>query len=396
MPIMQRFKAVDIFIWAVGASFIAATGALSAEPDAAAAPAAAPKAVNLSLLYKADVQGVVAKGRVRAGRALDDLDIAADLDLEQGLHLSGLSGRVELMMTSGGAPNRAVGSLQGVNNIEVARPGTRLYQAYLEQAMAGGRFSLRAGFSDLNAEFDVTDSSSLLLAPPFGISPEIAATGRNGPSIFPSTAFAVRAKAQLGGAGYVQAGIYNADARDLGDPGGPDWSGRDGALTIAEAGWTGEGKLGVGVWRYSHRVLKLASASGAAAHAYGVYLLAERDLVKAGDAGPTLTAFFRGGVSDGETGPFSGAVQLGVRANRLLPGRPDGSLSIGYSYLALSSGYRTENLVPGTDEHKFEITYSDKISRHLTLQPDLQWSEVADGGPARHALIAGLRMTASY
>ncbi len=364
--------------------------------DAAAVPATPPKVVNLSLLYKADVQGVVAGGRVRAGRALDDLDLAADFDLEQGLHLAGLSGRLEVMMTNGGMPNGAVGSLQGVNNDEVARPGTRLYQAYLEQAFAAGRFSVRVGFTDLNAEFDATDSSSLLLAPPFGISPEISATGRNGPSIFPSTSFAVRAKAQFDGAGYLLAGLYNADARDLGDPHGPDWSGRDGALAILEAGWTRTGKLAVGAWHYTHKVPKRASLTGAQAHAQGVYVLVERDLAKGGETGPTVTAFFRGGVSDGDTGPISSAIQLGFRASHLLAGRPDGSLSVGYSYNGLSSGYRTENLVPGTDEHKIEITYSDRLNSHLTVQPDLQWSEIADGGTGRQALTAGLRITANY
>jgi porin len=394
-------------MFSLAATLVTATGAASAEPDSVAAtvpgsteadamPAAPPKAVNLSLLYKADVQGVVAGGFVRTGRALDALDVAADFDLEQGLHLGGLSGRLELMMTNGGTPNAAVGSLQGVNNIEVGRPGTRLYQAYLEQALAAGRFSVRVGFTDLNSEFDVTDSSSMLLGPTFGISPEIAATGRNGPSIFPSTSFAVRAKGQFGGAGYVLAGLYNADARDLGDPHGPDWSGRDGALAIAEAGWTQTGKLAVGVWHYTHKVPRLASLTGATTHAQGVYMLAERDLAKGGDTGPTVTAFFRGGVSDGDTGPFTGAVQLGFRASHLLAGRPDGSLSVGYSYSGLSSGYRTENLVPGSDEHKIEITYSDRLNSHLTLQPDLQWSEIADGGNARQAVTAGLRITANY
>ena len=391
-------------IFSLGVSFITASGAACAEPDtlsapsqgAAEAPAAPPKAINLSLLYKADVQGVVAGGRIRAGRALDDLDLAADFDLEQGLHLGGLSGRLELMMTSGGAPNGAVGSLQGVDNIEVARPGTRLYQAYLEQAMAGGRWSVRVGFTDYNAEFDVTDSSSLLLAPPFGVSAEIAATGPNGPSIFPSTALAVRGKAQFGGAGYVLAGLYNADARDLGDPHGPDWTGRAGLLAVAEAGWTRNGKLAVGIWRYTHKVPRLASLTGDRTHAQGIYVLAERDLTRSSDTGPTVTGFFRGGVSDGETGPFSGALQLGFRAGRLFAGRPDGSLSVGYSYSRLTSGYRSENQIPGTDEHKIEFTYSDRLNAHLTIQPDLQWGEIAGSGSSRKSLSAGLRITVNY
>jgi porin len=359
-------------------------------------PAERPKVVTLSVLYKADMMGVVSGGDARRGRLLDDLDLAADFDLQQGLGLNGLSAHVDAMMTSGGAPNDAVGLAQGVNNIEVARRATRLYQAYLEQAVAGGAGSVRIGFTDLNSEFYVTDSSGVLIAPAFGIGPELAGTGRNGPSIFPSTSLAVRGRVRFGAEGYLLGGLYNADARDAGDPGGPDWRGRDGALAIAEAGLTRGGKLAVGAWRYTRKAPVVGAADAASDTAQGFYLLVERDLIRGGETGPSVTGFLRGGVSDGRTGPFSGSVQLGFKASHVISGRADSTLSVGYSQARLSRGYRADNGLAGSDEQLLEVTYSDRLTPHLTLQPDLQWTRTAGGGQGRDALVAGLRFTANY
>jgi porin len=359
-------------------------------------PAEPPKVVTLSVLYKADMMGVVSGGEARRGRTLDDLDVAADFDLQQGLGINGLSAHVDAMMTSGGAPDDAVGLLQGVNNIEVARRATRLYQAYVEQAVAGGAGSIRVGFSDLNSEFYVTDSSGVLIGPAFGIGPELAATGRNGPSIFPSTSLAMRGRIRFGADGYLLGGLYNADARDAGDPGGPDWHGRDGALAIAEAGLTRGGKLAVGAWSYTRKAPAVGVVGAAPETAQGVYLLVERDLISGGDAGTSVTGFLRGGVSDGRTGPFSGSVQLGFKASRVVRGRAESTLSVGYSGARLSRGYRTDNGLAGRDEQLVEVTYSDRLTPHLSVQPDLQWTRNAGVGRGRDALVAGLRLTANY
>ena len=79
-----------------------------------------------------------------------------------------------------------------MNNIEVAETRFKVYEAWIEQGFGDGRVSLRAGLYDLNSEFYTNDAAGALIAPPFGIGSELSATGPNGPSIFPSTALAVR------------------------------------------------------------------------------------------------------------------------------------------------------------------------------------------------------------
>ena len=101
-----------------------------------------------------------------------------------------------MLNNSGGAPNDVAGTLQGVDNIEVRTPRLRLFELWLEQSL--GPASVRAGLYNLNSEFYADDAAGQLLAPAFGIGSELAATGPNGPSIFPSTALGVRLNVDLG------------------------------------------------------------------------------------------------------------------------------------------------------------------------------------------------------
>jgi len=91
-----------------------------------------------------------------------------------------------------------------------------------------------------------------LIAPPFGIGSELSATGPNGPSIFPSTALAVRLNAHIG-KGYARFAVINAEAGTIGDEGGIQPFGRDGVLLIGEAGINTNGKIAVGAWTYSKK-----------------------------------------------------------------------------------------------------------------------------------------------
>ncbi|MBK8545802.1 MAG: carbohydrate porin [Caulobacteraceae bacterium] len=116
------------------------------------------------------------------------------------------------------APNDDIGTLQGVDNIEVERHRARLYEFWIETQL--GPTNVRAGLYDLNSEFYANDSASLLIAPAFGIGSELAATGPNGPSIFPSTALAARFQWTLSESSRLQFAALNATAGVLGDPGG--------------------------------------------------------------------------------------------------------------------------------------------------------------------------------
>ena len=372
---------------------------LSASINVASAQAEE-SAWTLEATYTADLIGPVAGDGPRRAVLLDNLDVVADLDLGRAMGWRGATLHGYLLSNQGGAPNDFAGTLQGVDNIEVGRQAVRLYELWVD-APVGEHLSILAGLYDLNSEFYATESAGLLIAPPFGIGSELASTGVNGPSIFPSTALALRVNL-TGEAGYVRAAALNARASVPGDPDGVDTDFEDGALVIAEAGRrSGAGSLALGLWRYSHEQddLRDLTPGGDPVQrtAQGAYLLAERVML-GDDDGRKVTGFVRLGVSDRRTSPFSGGWQAGVLVERVFAGRPDSVLSVGLQQGLLSS--RGQDLIaaggvdPADAESGIEITYADRLTDRVTIQPDLQ--VVFDAGGDRAAeprVVFGVRLT---
>jgi porin len=377
---------------------------VAAGPAALAQTEAGQGAWTHEVTYTADVAGTVRGGTAHAGRALDNLDVIVDGDLEKLVGWRGATVHGYLLNNSGGAPNDLAGTLQGVDNIEVGRPRARLYELWVQSRFAGDRGSVLAGLYDLNSEFYSTEASGLLLAPPFGIGSEFASTGPNGPSIFPSTALAVRARIEGGQGAYLQAAALNAHAGTVGDPDGPSTDFDNGALMIAEAGFGDSWRLAAGGWFYTERQpdLRALDANGdpALSKARGGYVLAEYPFVDGGEAGRSVRGFARLGFSDGDTTPFSSGWQAGVLVERVFASRPDSAFSIGVEQGVLSSKQRAntvdEGLSPADAESSVEITYSDKVAPRVALQPDLQVIRRAGGDQdARTVVVMALRMTVS-
>lgn len=352
------------------------------------------------ITYKADVMGPVAGDGPKAGRFLDNLDVKADLDLSKAAGWTGATLHGHVLNNSGGRPNDLAGTLQGVDNIEVSRARTRLYELWLEQAFADGHATVRAGLYDLNSEFYATEASGLLIAPPFGVGSEFAATGPNGPSIFPSTTLAVRLRVESEKA-YAQAAVLNANASTLGDPHGVDMGLDRGALAIAEAGVKGPTRLALGAWRYTAKQDDIRDLTPAGSPvrrtAQGAYVLAEHAFTAEDAEGPTVRGFLRAGVSDGDTGPFRGGWQAGLLVEKVFASRPDSAFSVGVEQGDLSRKQRANGrdagLRPARAESSLELTYSDKLTPRITIQPDLQVFRYPGGDrQAGDEVMAGLRL----
>jgi len=347
--------------------------------------------------YVADVIGPVQGGASQRGVFLDNFNLVIESDL-------GFAGwgdvaiHADLLYNGGGAPNEFAGTLQGIDNIEVSSHRLRLFEAWLEKPL--GAHSLRLGLYDLNSEFYSNDSAGLLMAPAFGIGSEIAATGPNGPSIFPSTALAARFDAKISDSVYARAAILNANAGVLGDPDGVDVDFDHGALLIAEAGVHHSQKIAFGAWRYTDRQddIRDVESNGDPRRrvAQGAYVLVEAPL-SGGEEGRAVTGFFRAGVSDGATTAFEGGWQAGILVDRAIPGRPDSQLSFGVNQGLVSDGHRRNEIDVGMNlgenETQFEITYADRLGEHVTIQPDLQYiPNPAADRDADSVFVAGLRI----
>lgn len=373
---------------ALGVGFLSMLG-LAPKAHAEDAPA-----IDWGLAYKADVAGALSGGGAHAGRYLDNIDLTADVSLERALDWRGAQLHAHVLSNSGGAPNDVAETLQGIDNIEVSRPRAKLYEFWIEQNFASDRGSALLGLYDLNSEFYQSETAGLLIAPAFGIGSELAATGPNGPSIFPSTALALRLRWSLSRAQHVQAAIINASAGVVGDPDGVDTSFDDGALMIGEWARGGDVRVKLGVWRYSRRQddIRDVNALGAPVKraAEGAYASIEAPLWN--EDVRAVAGFARIGFADGDTTPYSGGWQAGLLVTRVFEARPDSAFSIGLNQGFLGAKFRANARDSGIDaanaESAVELTYADKLGEHLTLQPDLQFVRNPGGDRARSDVVA--------
>lgn len=383
---LRRLCAATVTLALVGA-----TGAQAAEAEPHS------PALTVSLDYKLDSVGLLHGGAARGTDLLDGLTLSADLDLDRAGGWAGGSAHLDLLNTGGEAPSLRAGALQGVDALEVSAQRLRLYQAWLEQSLAGGQVNLRLGFSDLSGEFAVADSSGLLLNPSFGMAPDFAASGA---AAYPSTSLGLRVRVEPSSTTYLQAAVVNARTGVPGDDGGADLSFDDGTVLAAEAGATARGKLAVGYWRLTRKQDDLATLDAAGQPvrrtAQGAYALVEQPLT----AGPVraLTGFLRAGIAEGRTGPFRGSVQAGLLAAPVFAGRPDSSLTVGVTYAALGRAYRDASVLAGGPaldggETVLEMAYSDQLTDKVRLQPGLQFIRRPGGdSQMEDAVVASLRL----
>ncbi len=391
----------------LAAALLGASPAKADDTQEAAPPTDGP-VITLTGEYILDAVAVV-RGAATGGRYVDLASLTAEIDLDAAAGWHGAQFVAQGIAGTGQRPNDLAGTMQGINNSEVPRNRVKLYQLYLAQKLADWPVTLRAGFIDLNAEFYSNDAAGLLIAPAFGIGSELAATGPNGPAIFPSTALTASVRIEPSADTYAAFAVVNAEAGVLGDVGGMAPLLAEGALLIGEAGWMGSGKVALGAWSYTRRQddIRLFDAAGdpLRQRARGAYVLLEWPLGAAvgpdPDAPGKAALFLRAGISDGDTTPYRGGWQAGVLINRVFAARPDSQLSIGANQAFLSDKFRrnqTDNGNPmRSAETGVEITLADRVAPWLTMQADAQYVRTPSReAQARDAVILGVRFIFAF
>lgn len=208
------------------------------------------KGYDFNATYKVDAWRNYSGGARRGSRVGDNLDVTMEVDGSKAFGWDGSTFLVHVLNNNGGRINELVGSNGGIDNIEVPTHAFKLYQAWIQQNFWDDRVSVLAGLHDLNSEFYVTDTSGLFLNPTYGIGTEMAATGDNGPSIFPYTGLGFRIAVRPTEETYIMGAIYD------GVPGDTDRlrgthiqiDENDGALVVGEAGIQSDtlGHFGIG------------------------------------------------------------------------------------------------------------------------------------------------------
>lgn len=365
------------------------------------------KGIDVQALYTADVFSNLSGGIERGTMYMDNLDITAEFD---GSKLYGIEGSkifIYLLNNNGGKFNeKRVGSHDGIDNIEVSEPTFKLFEAWIEQNFLSDTLSVRAGLYNLNSEFDVTESSGVFINPTFGIDTAYAATGQNGPSIFPTSSVAARVKIAPTEELYLQAAVLDGVPGDIDDPEGThiDFDDNDGVLVAVEAGYGNldAGRIGVGGWWYSEEFDHLseidASGDPLQERGDGFYGFAEKTLYRPdGDESRHLDGFIRFAFANDEVSQFDYSGSIGVAYTGPFESRKDDVAAIAFHGAHNGDPSRDAALAAGepikSGEWGIEATYSVQVTPWLVVQPDFQY--ISDPGTVPgidHATVAGLRL----
>ena len=351
---------------------------------------------RLSSVTNLDLLANTSGGLRRGTRLLAKVSLAAAYDAG-----GGWTGLVSGQYTNGVSFSGAlVGDTQTVSNIE-AVGAFRVYQVWLAHAIPlSGR--IKFGLTDLNADFDVQTAGGLFLNSSDGIAPEFSHTGRNGPSIFPTTALALTAKLKPAAGWMIDLGAFDGVA------GSPEHPKRfairlgphSGALLVGQVtrSWDSGLKLEAGAWAYTAAFDALdrfdANGDPQRLHASrGAYGLVEGRLLGPADGGQALTGWVRAGVADDRVNRIAAYTGGGLVVSEPFKGRA--ADTAGVSVMRAWFGDAARRAEPGLRqaETTIELTYRAAAFPRVAIQPDLQYV-IHPGGAlgARDALVVGVRL----
>ncbi|MFA6014791.1 MAG: carbohydrate porin [Gallionellaceae bacterium] len=365
------------------------------------------KGVTVELTHKSDLLSNFSGGVSQGSAWLMNSEIAVGMDLNKLAGLEGASAFIQYHAQHGDLSiNERTGSFAGVSNIETGVNTSLFYQAWLQQNLANDSLSLLAGLYAVDSEFYVTDTSGLFLQPPYGMSAEMAQSGRNGPPVFPMGALGVRVK-------YSAADLYVQVALTDGVPGDPNNANGthirldkgDGTLAVAEFGLTPQGaegaiaKAAIGLWHYTTRAVaeEIVDANGMPLYGpdQGAYIIAERTLMaEQGNPGQGLAGFARFGVVNKDLYQADWSGSLGLNYQGPLEGRDDDAVGIAVANIHASSKYQLLNS-SDSSETVVELTYRAQVQPWLAVQPSVQYISNPSMDPAlKDAVVAGVRIEA--
>jgi len=367
--------------------------------------------IDVELIYKGEMFSNLSGGLKKATTTLDNIDLIFLADLEKGFGLGNTNLKIQFLGNSGGVPCDFVGAGQGISNIETI-PTWKLYQALLEKKFFGERLSIATGLYDLNSEFDCRETSSIFINPSHGIGPEIAQSGLNGPSIFPTTSAALRMKYEFGNGNYFQTAILD------GVPGDPEnpynthiiFNKEDGLLLTAEAGYVINKdeqlltKIAFGMWTYTSKFGKNNFSDNnensiSLEKNYGFYLSAEKLLVSNFEnPNKNISGFLRIGYANKNINPVDFYLGGGFKFTGLLGWQEDNALGIAFALAHNSLAFRNSSSILNAIDIKsyelnFEATYLLPLTPWLMLQPDIQYIvNPSYCSQSANAFVVGSRM----
>jgi porin len=380
--------------------------------------------VATSLSYTGEVVGDASGGVRRRVTYLGAAAAQFTISMRRLVAWQGLQLFVFVLGTHGGAPSELTGDVQGVSNLEApSRLG--LEELWLQQNMLANRVSVLAGRYDLNSEFYRLQSASLFVNSSFGIGPELAQSGRGGPSIFPRTSVGARLALKPSPNIVWRAALLDGVPVDRAQHETRIFARGDGALLVTELAVlqrpdsgtmsrnprfligrglsrTYTGKIAIGAWYYTARFPDLVdtTASGSmVGHrgSGGAYAVADRTLWSASGGGAaSLSAFVQLGLGDARLEQVGSYLGGGLTFLAPIASRAHDELGLAIASARIGSHYERLQLESGVrarSETTLELTYLVQVREWLAIQPDLQYVIDPGNAPrARDAVAPGLRI----
>jgi porin len=396
--------------------------------QASAADSSAPHAITTALAYTGEVvgdaDGGAERGSVYVGAAMGQITLL----LRPLLGWRGARVFVSVIGTHGDTPDRLVGDLQGVSNF-FATAALRLEEAWLQQNLLDNRLSLLVGRYDLNSEFYRLQSAAAFINSSFGIGPELAGSGRGGPSIFPHTSVGSRIDFKPSLNTVWRLAVLDGVPVDRPGHSTRIFAGGDGTLLVGEMALlsrpnrgvpmrsprfqVGRGlsrpyaaKVAIGAWYYTSSFPDLVDtlSNGAPVRhrgSYGGYIVGDKTLWTQSQNGPrSVSAFAQLGVGDRRVNQIGGYLAGGLTLTAPFTSRSQDVL--GLAVAAARNGSHFERAqsaigIPGAGETALELTYLTQLSSWLSIQPDAQYVIHPGGTRAlRNAVVPGVKIAISH
>jgi porin len=347
------------------------------------------KGLDFDISYIFDSFTNIAGGIKRGTDNPNQLTFDLTIDGERLYNLKGSTMVIRTLTNNGGAFNtHNVGSIQGVDNVEVDHPSSDLYELWIEQKFFEQKFSILAGKQDLSNEFYLTKAASIFIAPTYGTGEEFEVSGINGPSN------GFRLKYSSNDNFYIHSGIWSVNYGNVANQSNATVI-KKAPLVITEAALLFDNdKYAVGFWQYFKEIIGFNNINKG--NNKGIYISLEKSIYKNVDDRELL-----GFIRAGRASPMFNIVEYGWSAglvcNSIIKERKDSSLGFGISGIKNSKNFiqaqANNNITLLKNEIAFELTYSDKITPWLQVQPDLQYIIRPGSTPdVSDAKIVGLRL----
>jgi porin len=374
------------------------------------------RGVTFPVELTTEVLGNLVGGTSREVIADTLLNLGLELDLTKLAHWPDATISIRAIYAGGESLTmKAVHDFNTLSNIDTY-DGVRLYDAWFQQELLHGTFSLRLGQLLADAEFFNSDYASLFLNSSFGAIP-VVSQNLDAP-VFPIAAPGARVRFMPDDSFYFQSAVFS------GDVGKPERNNKhnlrfslseaDGVLLFLEAGYvlhpkpkdpgairnkilTGTYKLGG-----DFDSKDFADTAGRRSHRgnYSIYFVVDQELWHTGPH-PTdgLAGFARIGIApeDRNTVTFYSDAGLNFRGVSQL--RPQDILGIAFSYTQLSDKLISPSGQALSSHHEeiLELSYQAAFGAHFIAQPDLQFIFNPGAVPsAATAVVAGVRLNIQF